>query len=152
MQLDCMPRRYRQWPSYICVSVRAGIEGAVHVFNDLFEINKSDGWGVLLIDADSAFNSLNRTAALRNMRMLWPRCSQFLFNTNRGWAALDPRRPSFCVSIYAIGSLPPISSLNHPDGWLQVWYTDDSSACSDLESLKEWFSLIKTMSFFWLFY
>ena len=52
-----------------------GIEGAVHAINELFEENRHNGWGVLLIDAENEFNSLNRMSALWNIHVLWPRCS-----------------------------------------------------------------------------
>ena len=45
--------------------------------------------------------------------------------------------------LYAIGSLPLISSLNQPNDWVQVWYADDASICGHLEALKEWLSLVK---------
>ena len=47
----------------LCTGTKAGIKGAIHALNDLFEVNKINGWSVLLIDAEDAFNSLNRTAA-----------------------------------------------------------------------------------------
>ena len=65
----------------LCASVKVGIEGAIHAMNDLFSTHQdqSSGWGVLLIDAANAFNSLNCTATLLHIRLLWPHCARFLF-------------------------------------------------------------------------
>ena len=35
--------------------------------NELFEENQEDGWGVLIMDAENAFNSLNINAVLWNI-------------------------------------------------------------------------------------
>ena len=73
----------------LCGGVRSGIEGAIHAMNKMYSQHcTSDDWGVLLVDASNAFNSLNRAALLWNARILWPWCSRFLFNTYSGWAAL----------------------------------------------------------------
>ena len=75
-----------------CGGIKSGIEGAIHAMNDLYLQNcTSSDWGVLLVDASNAFNSLNRAALLWNIRILWPRCSRFLFNTYNGHAALVVR-------------------------------------------------------------
>ena len=39
--------------------------------------------GVLLVDAENAFNSLNRQAALNNIRYVCPEFSTYLINTYR---------------------------------------------------------------------
>ena len=41
----------------LCALTSAGIEGAVHALNELFEENREDGCGVLIMDAANAFNS-----------------------------------------------------------------------------------------------
>ena len=64
----------------LCSGLESGIEAAIHALGDLFNEHKGNGWGVLLIDASNAFNSLNRKAVLWNARHLWPRGSRFIFN------------------------------------------------------------------------
>ena len=77
----------------LCAGLQCGIEGAIHAMNELFDANlsNSSGWGVLLIDASNAFNSLNRISMLLHVRKLWPRCARFVFNTYRGWPVLVMR-------------------------------------------------------------
>ena len=141
----------------LCAATRAGIEGAVHALNELFEENQEDGWGVLIMDAANAFSSLNRIATLWNVRVLWPRGSRFIFNSYRRWVALvvlgsgsflyskegvmqgDP----LLMFMYAVSSLPWISSLDHLYQLTQIWYADDASACVNLDSLREWFYILK---------
>ena len=108
----------------LCDGVKGGIKGAVHAMNDLFALhsNSATGWGVLFVDASNAFNTINRVALLWNARILWTRCSCFLFNTYQGWATLVIRGSvKFLFSregvtqgdplsmfMYAIGTLPLI--------------------------------------------
>ena len=72
----------------LCSGLRSGLEGSVHAVRELFNEHCNLGWGVLLVDATNAFNSVNRVAALWNAWVLWPRCSRYLFNTYRGYASL----------------------------------------------------------------
>lgn len=54
----------------------------MHTMLEMFEVNAGTGWGLQLVD-------VNREAALRNSRVLWPRCSPCLFNTNHGSGTTD---------------------------------------------------------------
>ncbi len=69
----------------LCAGLKGGVEGAIHAVSGLFD---SGAECALLVDATNAFNEMDRAAALWNVRILWPRCSRFLFNTYRGHAAL----------------------------------------------------------------
>ena len=42
--------------------------------NEMFSTHQDQdsGWGVLLVDAANAFNSLNHAAMLLHARVLWP--------------------------------------------------------------------------------
>ena len=64
--------------------LEAGIEGAIHSLSDLFDSQKENGVGLLLMDAKNAYNSLNRSNALLNIRRTWPRACRFLFNCYQG--------------------------------------------------------------------
>ncbi len=107
----------------LCIGVKAGIEGAVHGMGDLFSEDGTEG--LLLVDAANAFNSISRPAAIWNTRVLWPRCSRYVFNTYRGFAALYLQGSTDCLwsregvtqgdslsmLVYACGSLPLIHAL-----------------------------------------
>ena len=49
------------------------------------------------------------------------------------------------VLIYAVGILPFIRSLHHPERRIQIWYADDASAGAALDKLKEWLSELMKM-------
>ena len=58
----------------VCAGAKAGIEAAAHAMREMLEADESEKacfWSM---------QPLNRPAALWNCRLLWPRCSLFLFN------------------------------------------------------------------------
>ena len=54
----------------VCAGLKSGAEAAIHAMHGIFDDDDTDA--VLLIDASSAFNSLNRASALHNVAVLCP--------------------------------------------------------------------------------
>jgi hypothetical protein len=136
----------------LCSGVKAGIEGSIHAITDVFQENASKGWGIILVDAANAFNSVNRKSALWNARMRWPRCARFLYNTYRGNSQLIVQGTDECLYskegvtqgdplsmlLYSMAVLPLIQSLNQESQVIQNWFADDASAAGELKDVKQW--------------
>lgn len=77
----------------LCDGLEAGMEGAIHHACSLWNMNyfNDDDWGVLLIDAENAFNAGNRKMMLYAARHEWPPESHFLFNLCRHHSILVMR-------------------------------------------------------------
>ena len=137
----------------LCSGLRGGIEGAIHAVRKEFVSRSGEGFGVLMVDAKNAFNSVNRGVGLWNARVYWPRCSRFLFNTYRGFSSLwikDSVEPMYSregvtqgdplsMCFYAVAFLPLVRSLRCKEKCMQSWYADDSACAGTLENVKEWF-------------
>ena len=90
--------------------------------------DKEDTEAVLLVDADNAFNRLNRSAALHNIKELCPPFHRFLSNMYQMSAKMiinDQAKTDYILSeegstqgdvsamaMYAIGIRPLIDTLN----------------------------------------
>ncbi len=68
-------------PLQVSAGQIGGCEAAIHAMRLAFNNQKAEG--ALLIDAENAFNSINRTAALHNISILCPPFSRVLINTYR---------------------------------------------------------------------
>ena len=62
----------------VCVGQNAGAEAAIHAMCDLFQEDETEA--VLLIDADNAFNSINRKTMLHKIPIKFPILSTFVSN------------------------------------------------------------------------
>ena len=62
----------------MCVGHPAGCEAAIHALRNIFQDMDTDA--VLLIDADNAFNHLNRTVALHNIQYTYPPLATIALN------------------------------------------------------------------------
>ena len=66
-------------PIQICSGIHSGVEAAVHAVRSIFDDPNTEG--VLLVDASNAFNSMNRSVALKNIQVTCPQFSTFTINT-----------------------------------------------------------------------
>ena len=68
-------------PFHTATGLKAGAEAAVHLMRLIFEYSSTKG--VILVDANNAFNSINRKVALHNIQVACPFFSKILINTYR---------------------------------------------------------------------
>ena len=65
----------------LCAGQKSGGEAAIHAMCNIFEEDETDV--AILVDASNAFNSLNRAAALNNIRVLCPLIATYETSTYR---------------------------------------------------------------------
>lgn len=110
---------------------------------------------VLLADARNAFNSLNRSTALRNIISICPLLATITINTYRqhpqlfiqnqkllSWEGGTQSDP-LAMAIYAISLQPPVQCLNDQNA-KQVWFVNDASAGGKLDGLNQWWEKLNT--------
>src|SRR5215469_14265511 len=66
-------------PLQLCAGQSAGVEAGIHAMRTIFE--QADG--ALFLDAENAFNKVNRAAGLHNAHFLCPPLSRLLTNFYR---------------------------------------------------------------------
>ena len=142
-----------------CTGVEAGIEAAIHAVQKFF--NEEGCEAVLLVDADNAFNRLNRKVALHNIQRTCPPLFKYLNNSYNKPAKLYLADGSFLLSeegvtqgdnlamaMYALSTKPLIECLTYARGMVeerfkQVWFADDSTGVGELEKIKMWWENLK---------
>ena len=68
-------------PLQVSTGIKGGAEAAIHAMKQLFEDDCNDA--VILVDANNAFNSMNRQVALHNIQYICPPFATILINTYR---------------------------------------------------------------------
>ena len=53
-------------PIRTCAGLKAGIEASIHAMREIYQNDETEA--ILLVNAENAFNNLNRRAALHNIR------------------------------------------------------------------------------------
>ena len=145
-----------------CTGVKSGIEAAIHATNTAWNLPSTEC--LLQVDADNAFNRLNRKVALHNIREICPPLYTFLQNNYQSAARLYVTNKSgqqtlnseegatqgdpSAMSFYALGTKPLIDILAEfciNDLLRQAWYADDSSAIGRLIQVKKWWLKLNEM-------
>ena len=133
----------------VCAGHKSGSEAAIHAMHNIFESDETDA--ALLIDASNAFNSLNRAAALHNVRVLCPIIATYAINTYRAPARLfviggkellssegTTQGDPLAMSLYAISLQPLITLLGIRSSAKQCWYADDATGAGALTDIRKW--------------
>ena len=135
----------------LCGGQPAGVESAIHAMRSFLDDDQSDG--ILLIDADNAFNRVNRATALWNVQFTCPVMKHILINFYRSPSRIfmngeggscellsqegTTQGCPLAMAMYAIALSPLLKHLQPM--CKQVWYADDATGCDKLEKMRAWF-------------
>ena len=134
----------------LCAGQPVGVESAIHTMRNFLDDDSSDG--ILLIDADNAFNRVNRKVALWNVQFTCPVMKHVLINFYRsptrifmkgegGFELLSQEGTTqgcpLAMAMYAIALAPFQKRLIHLCN--QVWFADDASGCDTFVKMRMWF-------------
>ena len=121
----------------MCLGQKCGIENTIHALRKAYESPEVEG--ILLIDAQNAFNSLNRELTLKNIDKLCPSLSQAIRNSYSTPSDLYIKRSTvksqegttqgdpLAMAMHGIAILPLIKRVMS-DNVTQKWYADDGNA------------------------
>ena len=135
----------------LCAGLESGCEVAVNAVVDLFEEDTAHGF--IHIDTNNAFNSINRTLLLHNVRILSPEIA-----TNINNCYLKPSRlfitvgkeissneettqsGPIAVGIYGLGLMPMLISIisNNTGNLIHGAFSDDLTSVCKMHELIEW--------------
>ena len=138
-----------------CAGMESGVEAAIHAMSTIFEEDQCEA--VLLVDAENAFNRLNREVALHNIQRTCPPLFRYLHNSYKQPAKLHLGDGTFIFSeegvtqgdnvamaMYSVSSRKLIdSSRSAVKEVKQVWFADDSCGGSKIAKLRDWWNHLK---------
>ena len=137
-----------------CLQLCAGQEAQVKIF----ESNRKEA--ILIVDAENAFNSINRKALLHNIEYLCSAIATFLYNcyaiparifiiggkelrSQKGTTQGDPT----AMAAYALGLTPLLDYLQSVKRSVKhVAFADDLTGAGNLEEIKIWWDTLITES------
>ena len=117
--------------------------------------DQDDSDGILLIDADNAFNRVNRAVALWNIQYTCPVMKHVLVNFYRTASRIfmngdktscellsqggTAQGCPLAMAMYALSLVPLLKQLRM---CRQVWYADDATGCDSFVKLRSWFDTL----------
>ena len=139
-------------PLQVCADHSAGSEAAIHAMSQVFVEEGTDG--ILLIDANNAFNQMNRSVALHNIQITCKEMSLYIINTYRSSSRLficgggeifsqegATQGGPLAMPWYSVNTSIMIQSLRtSTPGVKQVWLADDSAGDGQIVPLYNWYS------------
>lgn len=141
----------------LCAGHPTGVEAAIHAMRNFLEHDDNDG--ILLIDADNAFNRVNRAVALWNVQYTCPAMKFVLINAyrtptrifmtddNGSFEFLSQEGTTqgcpLAMAMYAMALAPLLKEL-HPLCH-QVWYADDATGCDTFVRMRAWFDALQAL-------
>ena len=141
-------------PLQTCTGLKNGAEAAIHSMREIFQLESTDA--VILVDAENAFNSLNRKVALHNIQVVCQPMSKIMINTYRAPSRLilfgskeilsregTTQGDNLAMSFYALGLAPLLEGLKTTVSSIkQVWLADDATGAGTLNDLKKWWDTL----------
>ena len=136
----------------MCAGHIAGIEAAIHAVRSAF--GRDSTAGVLLVDASNAFNSLNSSVAVQNIKHLCPilatfsincyqdPCDLFVGGTSIKFQEGTTQGDPLAMPLYSMATIPLIKELSSRSDTTQAWYADDSAAMGTIANIHTWWETV----------
>ena len=142
----------------VCAGHESGVEAAIHSMHDIFQVEETEA--IQLIDAENAFNAINRKVVLRNISWNCPIIATYINNcccspanlfiiggskilSKEGTTQGDPT----AMAAYALGVTPLLhffhefaSSHNHSTK--EVAFADYFTISGKISEIKEYWDLL----------
>ena len=137
-------------PLQTCAGLKGGTEASIHAVRQAYEDPETEV--ILFIDAENAFNAMNRKAAMHNIQFTCPELAVFVQNLYRGDAELyvagsdeqiisqegTTQGGPESMAFYAASTMPLVDSNCSDNDTNRMFYADDGTAWGKLMSVHRW--------------
>ena len=140
----------------LCAGQEARCEAATHAMHRIFESIETEV--ILMVDAENAFNSINRKVLLHNIKYLCPVIATYIYNcyaisarlfiiggkklrSHKGTTQGDPTT----MAAYTLGLTPLLDHIqSFKRSVKHVAFTDHLTGAGKLEEIKIWWDTLMT--------